>query len=332
MRRVSFYFTINCSPLTYNQCTAYFTSQTTLNTAMMSDDTISITSTVPSTAPELPRRSNSIISMTSHNSFSNFDHHKSLLSPRVQLHQSTVSPKVLDPLTEDLRSMEFQPSDPISPSCYVKSNVRLARAPTSITHNDINERSSPSYNPSSPRHVPLLPELNDKTNGPLPISPHVNVPNAHSFNHQPPPLPPRARKKNPIELSHSQLRQAKDAPPLLPRDKSPPPLPPRCGGTTHNHNHSGSGGDAPWNHLVSSTNLIEEFKIYFFLCCLKRDDPLHLHHMTQLTTPETSTIMLRRNSALAHSKDGSSTATTPKSLNSSFEAKYSPGAVGKKQR
>lgn len=59
---------------------------------------------------------------------------------------------------------------------------------------------------------------------------------------------------------------------------------------------------------------------------------MHGHHMTQLTTPETSTIMLRRNSALAHNKDGSSTATTPKSLNSSFEAKVSPGAVGKKQR
>jgi hypothetical protein len=208
---------------------------------MMSDDTISITSSVPSSmAPEIPRRSNSIISMPSHNSFNNFDHHKPLLSPRVQQPMSTVSPKVLDPLTEDLRSMEFQPSDPISPSSYIKSNARTVRAPTSITYNDINERSSPSYNPSN--------------NGPLPISPHVNVPNAHSFNHQPPPLPPRARKKNPIEFSHSQLRQAKDAPLLLPRDKSPPPLPPRCGqqataSSGQNHNHSGGDG-TPWNHLV----------------------------------------------------------------------------------
>lgn len=55
--------------------------------------------------------------------------------------------------------------------------------------------------------------------------------------------------------------------------------------------------------------------------------------MTQLTTPETSAIIIRRrNSALAHSKEGSSTATTPKSLSSSFEAKHSPGAVGKKPR
>lgn len=212
----------------------------------MSDDTISITSSVPSSmAPEIPRRSNSIISMTSHNSFSNFDHHKPLLSPRI--HQphlaSTVSPKVLDSLSEDMRSMEFQPSDPISPATYVKNHAHRATARNAnITSNDIIERSSPSYNPSSPRHAP---ELND-TNGPLPISPHVNVPNAHSFNHQPPPLPPRARKKNPTEFSYSQLRQAKDAPTLLPRDKSPPPLPPRSVNTSSYSNNVES-----FNHMVS---------------------------------------------------------------------------------
>lgn len=232
----------------------------------MSDDTISITSTVPSMAPEIPRRSNSIISMASHNSFNNFDHPKPLLSPRVHppMHQS--SPKVLDSLSEDVRSMEFGPSDPISPSCYAKNNRAHARA-TNITHNDINERSSPSYNLPSPRFAP---ELND-TNGPLPISPHVNVPNAHSFNHQPPPLPPRARKKNPIEFSHSQLRQAKDAPLLLPRDKSPPPLPPRQHGPHAHSNHVDS-----FHHSANP----------------QRDD---CQIWTQLTTPETSTIMLRRN-------------------------------------
>lgn len=193
----------------------------------MSDDTISITSSVPSSmAPEIPRRSNSIISMTSHNSYNNFDH-KPLHSPRMHP-SSTVSPKSLDALSEDVRSMEFQPSDPISPAGFNKNNLYRAAARTAnIT---TNESSSPGYNPSSPRHAP---ELNE-TNGPLPISPHVNVPNAHSYNHQPPPLPPRVRKKNPIEFSHSQLRQAKDAPLLLPRDKSPPPLPPRAAQYTNN--------------------------------------------------------------------------------------------------
>lgn len=219
----------------------------------MSDDTISITSMVPSSmAPEIPRRSNSIISMTSHSNFSNFDHHKPPLSPRVlQPHHplSTVSPKVLDPLTEAVRSMEFAPSDPISPSCFSKNNSH--RAPprnVNITSTDFNERSSPSYNPSSPRYAP---ELND-TNGPLPISPHVNVPNAHSFNHQPPPLPPRARKsKNPIELGRSQKRQATDAPLLLPRDKSPPPLPPRSAHASVHNNSNSSNNVETWNHLVS---------------------------------------------------------------------------------
>lgn len=189
-------------------------------------------------APEIPRRSNSIISMTSHNSFNNFDHSKPLLSPRVHqsLHLTTISPKILDALSEEVRSMEFQPSDPISPSCFSKN--RAAARASNITNQEIIERSSPSYNPSSPRHAP---ELNEH-NGPLPISPHVNVPNAHSFNHLPPPLPPRVRKKNPIEFSHSQLRQAKDAPLLLPRDKSPPPLPPRSGLVGVN--------SAETNHLV----------------------------------------------------------------------------------
>lgn len=181
--------------------------------------------------------------MPSHNSFNNFDHQKSVLSPRIQHPMSTVSPKVLDSLSEDMRmNMEFPPTDPISPSWFNKNNSHRAPARNANITNDINERSSPSYNPSSPRYAP---ELND-TNGPLPISPHVNVPNAHSFNHQPPPLPPRARKKNPIEFSHSQMRQAKDAPQLLPRDKSPPPLPPRTAHVATNNSVE------TWNHLVSS--------------------------------------------------------------------------------
>jgi hypothetical protein len=140
--------------------------------------------------------------------------------------------------------MEFQPSDPISPSSFAKNNAFRAAARTgNITSIYNNERSSPSYIPSSPRHAQELIDANGLQ--PLPISPHVNVPNAHSFNHQPPPLPPRARKKNPIEFSQSQLSQAKDAPPLMPRDKSPPPLPPRTSSASNNNNVEMG------NHLVS---------------------------------------------------------------------------------
>jgi son of sevenless len=199
-------------------------------------------------APEIPRRSNSIISMTSHNSnFNQSDHnHKPLVSPR-HIH-STVSPKILDSLVEDLRSMEVHQSpDPVSPSTFTKPR-------TSIHHNskfnDFTERYSPSYNPSSPRITQQ--EFND-SNGTLPISPHVNVhPNAINFNnhnHKPPPIPPR--KKNPMEINQSQMRQAKDAPPLQPRDKSPPPLPPKLFHQRNNNNNQNNNNtNENWN-LVS---------------------------------------------------------------------------------
>lgn len=48
-----------------------------------------------------------------------------------------------------------------------------------------------------------------------PISPHVNVPNTHAFNHNhvPPPLPPRRREKKELDAVHlAQIRQAPDAP------------------------------------------------------------------------------------------------------------------------
>ena len=48
--------------------------------------------------------------------------------------------------------------------------------------------------------------------GPIPISPHVNVPNnTHSF--KPPPLPPRRKERREFEAAFSaQNRQAPDAP------------------------------------------------------------------------------------------------------------------------
>jgi son of sevenless-like protein len=258
-------------PVASSSSSSFFTSQSTLNSTFMPDDTISITSTIA--APEIPRRSNSIISMTSHNnnSFSNhFDNnHKPLLSPRMfqqqqqQQHQSSsVSPaaRQLDSLVEDFRSLEMhhhhqqqqQNIEQTSPSFHkpnpYQRSAGIIRA--NITEsNETSERSSPGFNynhPSSPRYNAT--ELNE-SNGPLPISPHVNVPNSHSFNHHhmPPPLPPRRRypKKNPHDYISSQLRQAADAPILLPRDMEtdpPPPLPPRI--------NSGSSRFNTWNHTV----------------------------------------------------------------------------------
>lgn len=59
--------------------------------------------------------------------------------------------------------------------------------------------------------------------------------------------------------------------------------------------------------------------------------------MTQLTAPETSTIMQRRNSALANNKENQSTSnsTQPSPLpNNSinYDSKQSPGTASKKQK
>lgn len=50
--------------------------------------------------------------------------------------------------------------------------------------------------------------------GPIPISPHVNVPHTSTFNHvPPPPLPPRRREKKEFDtVFMAQIRQAPDAP------------------------------------------------------------------------------------------------------------------------
>lgn len=51
------------------------------------------------------------------------------------------------------------------------------------------------------------------SSGPIPISPHVNVPNFHSCN--PPPLPPRLVRRDRKEIDAvfiAQTRQAPDAP------------------------------------------------------------------------------------------------------------------------
>lgn len=119
--------------------------------------------------------------------------------------------------------------------------------------------------------------------GPLPISPHVNVPHPdNSFRAPPPPLPPRRRERHVNDRdqrSAAQSQQAPDAPELPPRDISPPPVPPR-------------------------------------IC--PKPFPENIRREHNLMLPNTSTIMMRRNSALRESSSSTgdtnaSTATTPSS-------------------
>lgn len=293
----------------------------------MNEDTISISSTLPtsyssSAAPELPRRSNSIISMSNHNNtFNSSDHHitKPLLSPRHPL--TTVSPKVL---AEELRAMELHSSpDPVSPSIFAKPRTSINNHHIASKISNEHEKSSPNFKPSSPRCVADMHNTNGQS---LPISPHVNVPSsAQSFNHKAPPLPPREKKH--IEISLSQKRQAKDAPLLQPRDKSPPPppLPPRL----HTGN-TNSNMTETWNSVSRHTNCYVTSEILSRIPILQREDSLH---MTQLEAPGSSTLMQRRHSAQANNRDSTgsgSTSSTPRlPSNSSYEAKNSPGTVGK---
>lgn len=143
--------------------------------------------------------------------------------------------------------------------------------------------------PSSPRH-----QSADGAGefGPIPISPHVNVPNTQAFNHHvPPPLPPRRRERKESDAAHlAQIRQAPDAPQLPPRDISPPPLPPRLG-------------------LIHTT--IKKSNTYNSCS----EEGFHEH---SLKLPHTSTIMMRRNSALERaSKDGNGVASTSTGLQTS---------------
>lgn len=177
--------------------------------------------------------------------------------------------------------------------------------------------SSPKYNSgnfdhhqhhSSPHQVVSSNDLS-----PLPISPHVNVPNAHSFAPAPP-LPPRVRRKTMQDFSHSQIRQAPDAPELPTRDQSPPPLPPR----SHLHTNLRNMNENCWNHIPSQVMSLPASG-----CCTPQFPQFKL-------APQTSTIMMRRNSALEQQrKDSPQTPQTPLSATSlaaspaSFDSKLS---------
>ncbi|XP_065078372.1 protein son of sevenless isoform X2 [Ochlerotatus camptorhynchus] len=147
--------------------------------------------------------------------------------------------------------------------------------------------------------------------GPIPISPHVNVPNAHNIPPpMPPPLPPRVKRKESSGESSqsSQVRQAPDAPRLPPRDISPPPLPPRThiqshylfGNVQQQHQlYSSAVACDSWNH-VNVFSKDESPSSSSSSSTLTRDN-LNQHNMSEqrlLMLPHTSTIMMRRNSAM----------------------------------
>uniref|UniRef100_A0A336MR44 CSON003850 protein n=1 Tax=Culicoides sonorensis TaxID=179676 RepID=A0A336MR44_CULSO len=287
--------------------------------------------------PEVPRRSNSVVSMPGfgNNSNSSGDSFRPILSPRYSdsvtyllsgrsgntlQHQSnkgldslneensfsstsldsissiqTIVPPIISPRKVSVDQQQQQHQDTsgdvsassstggVSPwstggSSFNPSSPKLfMQYPTgdctnsSIYNNNINNNNSISCDLHHQQHQNLH---NNMSNiGPIPISPHVNVPHVaqNQFSsHNPPPLPPRFRQTTRIQKTEtSHVQQAPDAPQLPPRDKSPPPLPPRT--------------------YVGITRLTKE--------------NLSMHNClgsgkSSLLLPSTSTIMLRRNSAM----------------------------------
>lgn len=102
----------------------------------------------------------------------------------------------------------------------------------------------------------------------------------------------------------AQIRQAPDAPKLPPRDMSPPPLPPRLG-LIHT--------------TIKKSNASNSYN----------EEGLREH---SLKLPHTSTIMMRRNSALERTyalRDGNRTATTSTSIIQTANSVDSSTSIGK---
>ncbi|GAB0098431.1 Protein son of sevenless [Sergentomyia squamirostris] len=268
--------------------------------------TMSSTNVPSSGVPELPKRSNSIISMASCSNIV-IDTVKPILSPRSDAMANcntlptrsspVVSPKVMPPFREDGDVPTLSPRDnfrtPLQAgqtTTGVRGNIRGSTA--SITTNPEVET---SHAAAGAYTLPGSPKIQEAVEvGPLPISPHVNVPNTHTFNHVPPPLPPRIRRREPLTLEgavSAQVKQAPDAPQLPPRDLSPPPLPPR-------HHLAAARGQQD-----TAGGVYNNFEQHHTKSDSSSAESTPKHH---LMLPHTSTIMMRRNSALDRHKGQSS--------------------------
>ncbi|XP_055644314.1 protein son of sevenless isoform X2 [Toxorhynchites rutilus septentrionalis] len=218
-------------------------------------------------------------------------------------------------------SSDNSPIYPASPKIYpIGGGVSggVGATVTEFNNSAISPTYSTSFSSSSAYHTSLNNSsttadsmiLNTTTAsndfGPIPISPHVNVPNAHNIPPpMPPPLPPRVKRKE----SSGESSQSSQLPP---RDISPPPLPPRThiqshytfGNIQQQHHlyNSGCAGHDSWNH-VNQLSKEESPSSSSSSSTLTRDN-LNQHNQQNMSEqrllmlPHTSTIMMRRNSAM----------------------------------
>ncbi|XP_058815858.1 protein son of sevenless isoform X2 [Topomyia yanbarensis] len=218
-------------------------------------------------------------------------------------------------------SCENSPIYPSSPKMYPAGAVGGMGVATS-DFNSISPSTSfssslyqPSFNTSSTTADSMILSTTAASSdfGPIPISPHVNVPNAHNIPPtMPPPIPPRVKRKETSgeSLQSSQIRQAPDAPKLPPRDISPPPLPPRSHiqshylyGNLQQQQQYGYGSTSCDGWKLSNSFSDDSPSSSSSSSTLTRDN-LNQHNQQNtsgqrlLMLPHTSTIMMRRNSAM----------------------------------
>ncbi|XP_053691808.1 protein son of sevenless [Sabethes cyaneus] len=245
-------------------------------------------------------------------------------------------------------SCENSPIYPSSPKLYPIGAV--GGAGSTVTDFNSTAMSSPSlsasFNSSTTADSMILSTTAASSDfGPIPISPHVNVPNAHNIPPpMPPPLPPRVKRKDSSgeSLQSSQVRQAPDAPRLPPRDISPPPLPPR-------HYTQSQGMHLPHQKEQPlygyGTIACDNFKSS---CLFSKDDSpssssssstltrdnLNQHNQQNvseqrlLMLPHTSTIMMRRNSAMDRSSKETVTNIAPSPSLSGLSCSGAAGGGG----
>lgn len=165
---------------------------------------------VPSSAPEIPRRSNSVISITSYESS------KPILSPRYSesvnhlVTRSQSSRLALDSLNEEsspaLDNFAHQPPV-VSP--------RMDK-PFNLDQDGVHPFVHTVVSGSPIQHAPPPPTSVEQHGdiGAIPISPHVNVPHQPFSSHRAPPLPPRTipRRIEKLNVDTSHIQQAPDAP------------------------------------------------------------------------------------------------------------------------
>lgn len=251
---------------------SFMSHSNTISPSAIDTDSISLSpaTTSSSGAPEVPRRSNSVISMPSYSFGGIGDNFKPILSPRYAESASYLmgrsvsqsSRQALDSLDEEasfssLDTIVLQGSGSsgqppvVSPRSPLHHNTKSATPATAAAaatcvatalnhHHSRSSSSHVSLNncdntimegtvtlvPSSPKQPAPAPPVaaNATINelgggeshiGPIPISPHVNVPHQpFSGSHPPPPLPPRAipRRIEKTNIDASHVQQAPDAP------------------------------------------------------------------------------------------------------------------------